>query len=224
MRNFLPIYSILLILFSACATTSKITTVAKAEEERVPPQTKALLSPSEQDAKALEAFKRILTLTEEAPREAILPQIEVAYLEIIREYPDSSIAQESYWRLVLIYVDESIPPRYDEAERLYNEFIKKYPKLQTRSMIEDTLSKNYYNNGEWDRLLRLYIPPVREYINTGKLDRPHSLFMYSEAKLNLGDLIEAEKGYKIVIALFPNSAEAVTSKSRLEEIKKKMER
>jgi tetratricopeptide (TPR) repeat protein len=224
MRNFLPIYSILLILFSACATTPKTATVAKAEEERVPPQTKELLSPSEQDAKALEAFKRILTLTEEASREAILPQIEIAYLEIIREYPDSSIAQESYWRLVLIYVDESIPPRYDEAERLYNEFIKKYPESQMRSMIEDTLSKNYYNNGEWDRLLRLYIPPVKEYIKTGKLDRPHSLFMYSEAKFNLGDLIEAEKGYKIVIALFPNSAEAVTSKSRLEEIKKKRER
>lgn len=221
MRNFLPIHIILLILFSACATTSKTATIATAEEERVPPQTKESLSHSEQDAKALEAFKRILTLTEEASREAILPQIEVAYLEIIREYPDSSIVQESYWRLVLIYVDESIPPRYDEAERLYNEFIKKYPKSQTRSIIEDTLSKNYYNNGEWDRLLRLYIPSVREYIKTGKLDRPHSLFMYSEAKFNLGDLIEAEKGYKIVITLFPNSAEAVTSKSRLEEIKKK---
>ncbi|MEK7333505.1 MAG: hypothetical protein AAB017_09025, partial [Nitrospirota bacterium] len=78
----------------------------------------------------------------------------------------------------------------------------------------------YYANKMWDRLLRIFTPHVKKFIATWKLDRPYHLFMFSEAKFNLGDLIEAEKGYKIVIEFFPKTTEGETSKKRLEEIKK----
>ncbi len=47
------------------------------------------------------------------------------------------------------------------------------------------------------------------------------LFYYSEAKYGLGDIKEAEKGYRTITVLFPQSSEAMVSKKRLEEISSK---
>jgi hypothetical protein len=45
--------------------------------------------------------------------------------------------------------------------------------------------------------------------------------MYAEANFNLGNFKEAEKGYKIVMDLFPKLNESKKSMARLEEIGKK---
>jgi TolA-binding protein len=190
-------------------------------EAKPPVEKKQKKVTSEREAKAFEIFDQILTLTETPDTKDVLPQIETLYLKIIKEYPDTALAQESYWRLIMLYVEKSTPPEYEKAENLYREFLKKYPDSVMDNPIENTLSKSYYKNGKWDKLLKLNLPVVNEFHKTGKLSNPNPMFMYAEAKFNLGDLTEAEKSYKTVIELFPTSSMAATSKKRIEDIKKK---
>lgn len=192
--------------------------VSQAEETGKPA---VELSPDEQNSKAFLVFQRILDLTENNERATVLPQLEAAYLEIIQNYPKASVTQEGYWRLVSMYVSDYNPPLFEKAENIYNEFIRKFSDSNTRALIEETLSNSYYKNSKWEQLLRLHKPVIKQYIETGKLSRPLEMHRYSEAKYYLKDLSEAEKGYKIIISLFPNSHEASISKARLEEIKKK---
>lgn len=201
-----------LFLISACVTAPP-----KIEEKKVTPEKK--LTPEEQSQKALEVFNRILSLTEGVEdRQAILPQMEALYEEIIENYPDVPLVEESYWRLITISIEEFKPPKVDKAEKLYQDFFKKYPDSPLEIYIEETFGTFYYTNKMWDKLLRFFTPQVKKFIKTGKLDSPYHMFMYSEAKFNLGDLAEAEKGYKIVIEFFPKTKEGETSKNRLEEI------
>jgi tetratricopeptide (TPR) repeat protein len=215
------IHTIVFLFLISIFTVAPITTSSE-EPGGVKPsgETKEKLSPADREAKAYELFDEILTLTETSDTKTVLPQIETLYFKIIREYPETALAQESYWRLISIYVDRSIPPGYEKAETLYFEFLKKYPGSVIKNMIEDTLSKSYYKNGKWDKLSKLYSSAVNEFKEKGKLSKPDPMFMYAEAEFNLGDLTEAERAYKIVIDLFPTSSKAAASKRRLEEIKK----
>jgi len=212
---------VVLFLISACATAPQ-----KVEDKKITPEEKILpekkkLPMEEQEKAAFELFEKILSLTEEAKsREAILPQMEALYEEIINNYPDVPLVEESYQKIIAMDIEEFNPPKVDKAERLYQDFLKKYPDSSVKIYIEQTLGQFYYKNKMWDKLLRIFIPQIKKFIQTGKLENPYYMFMYSEAKFNLGDFVEAEKGYKIVIEFFPRTKEGETSKNRLEEIKK----
>lgn len=177
------------------------------------------LSPADQDQRAIEIFQKIFDLSEEPDRKTILPKMEALYLEIVNNYPKAAISHESYWRLVLIYLNDYEPPDFEKTEDIYGRFVTKYPDSPFRNEIDDTITVNYVRNRKWENLLRFYTPAVKRYIETNKLSRPNGMFYYSEAKLNLGDLTEAEKGYKIVIALFPGSRESKMSQQRLDVIR-----
>lgn len=180
------------------------------------------LSVEEQNKKALEAFGKILEITESgADRADILGPLEAAYRDIIDKYPKAYLSQECYWRIMTLYISESNPPLFEKAEKLYDEFIKKYPDSHIKILLSDTLSGGYYKQEQWDRILVFYAQVIKEFIQTEKLERPAELFLYSEAKFHTEDLVEAEKGYKIVISKFPDSREGKISKKRLEEIKDK---
>lgn len=180
------------------------------------------LSAEVQTQKAMEVFEKILKLTENSSRSEVLPQLETEYLRIIKEYPNASLVPECYWRFILIYLNDYNPPLTEKAEALHGEFTKKFPDSTLRPLIEEALSKNYLNGLKWEKLLRLYTPAIKEFIEKGKKPRVHELFMYSEAKFNLGDLEEAEKGYKIIIDQFIDTKEAMESKKRLEKIKEEI--
>jgi len=205
----IPLLTIILVLFACAAPLIK--------EEKPLPQP---FPKEEQEKRALEAFNAILEITEKGPRHEILPELEKAYLEIINNYPEAPLAQESYLRLILIYTREFVPPKTEDAEKLYRDFQMRYPDSPFKQEIENTMVRFYYNHKLWDRLLTSQIPYIKEYIKTGELKTPVHLFYYSEAKFGLGDLKEAEKGFRTIITLFPQSVEAVVSKKRLEEISK----
>lgn len=206
---------VVLFLIPACVTPPKIA------DDKKPLAAGKELPVEEQEQKVNELFGRILSLTEAAEdRQSVLPQMEALYDEIINNYPDVPLVEETYWRLIALSVEEFKPPKIDKAERLYKDFLRRYPNSTLTFNIEQALGQFYYANKMWDRLLRTFTPYIKKFIATGKLDRPYHLFMFSEAKFNLGDLIEAEKGYKIVIEFFPKTTEGETSKKRLEEIKK----
>jgi TolA-binding protein len=104
---------------------------------------------------------------------------------------------------------------------MYDEFLEKYPQSFFKGFIEDTLGNSYYKNAEWTRLLKLTATAYREYLDNGKQPRPSMLFMYSEAKYHLGNIKEAEEGYKIVAELYPKLIVGIKSKKMLEKVGEK---
>lgn len=182
------------------------------------------LGVEEQNKKAFEAFKAILDLSESGDRQTVLPQLEAAYSNVISSYPKAYLTQEIYWRLIQIYVNEYSPPAFEKAEGLRSEFYKKYPGSKLGDLIDRALADGYFKNSKWEKLVVFLAPSIKQSIETGKFTRIFDIFMFAEAKFKLGDLVEAEKGYKIVMANFPESRESKTAKSRLEEIDQKRQK
>ncbi|MGW8272357.1 MAG: tetratricopeptide repeat protein, partial [Thermodesulfovibrionales bacterium] len=176
------------------------------------------LSVDEQQKRSLDAFSRVLDVSEQPDRAVALDQKTQLYYEIIDLYPDAPLAQESYWRLVEVYLREYDPPRKAEAEAMFKELKARYPQSPMLGPIEGSIARFYHTYGFWNDLLALEKPYVEEYVRTGQLSSPTALFLYSEAKMNLKDLKEAYKGFKIVVSLFPDSSEARVAKERLERI------
>lgn len=188
----------------------------REERERLPQK----LSLDEQNKRAMDTFQNIFSLLEDSERKAVLPRLEQMYKEIIDNYPDAALSQESYWRLILIYLEDYNPPLFDKIEVLYAGFTLSYPQSQFRNEVEDMIATSYARHAKWQDLIKFSTPVVKQYIDTGKLARPQLMFAYADAKMNLGDIDEAEKGYRIVIALFPLSRESDMAKYRLEALKR----
>jgi hypothetical protein len=116
-------------------------------------------------------------------------------------------------------IEDYYPPRTEQAEKYYREFVSKYPNSPLRFAVDDTMGRFYYNNKIWGGLLELCAPYIREYITSGELGGPLFLFFYTEAKFFSGDIVEADKGYRTIIRLFPGSQEARVAGARIEDIR-----
>ena len=213
--RFLSLFFLLAWSIAAISCRSAVTKTDRGAEE-----TSAGLSVEEQDKRALVLFQQAFDILQSSDRRAAVPKMETLYREIIDKYPKAALTQEAYWRLVLIYLRDYDPPAFGKAEAAYKDFVQKYPGSQFGREMEGDISDAYYRRGKWESLLKFYTPAVRQYIEKGTLARPLDMFMYAEAKMNLGDTVEAAKGYKIVIARFPESREGSMAKQRLEAIEK----
>ncbi len=218
--HFILLIGLLALLDFSCATAPEKVVPEKPVQVKKQVEGKETYVPKEEESKSLELFTEVLDLVESTDdRKSILPKIEDLYDKIISQYPDAPLAIESYWKLITIYVDDYSPPAYDKAESKYQEFLRNYPQSFLKGFIEDTLGNSYYRNAEWNRLLKLSSPSYQEYLEKGSEPRASVLFMYSEANYHLGNIIEAEKGYKIVTKLFPKLIVGIKSKKMLEKIK-----
>ena len=204
------------VLFSTYVYAFKTAGSNNTKKNESQAEMKKAYTPTSQEAGSLKVFSEILDVIESTrDRKSILPKIEELYDKIISEYPDAPLAQESYWKLITLYIEDYSPPAYDKAEARYNEFIKKYPKSALKGFLSEELGRSYYRNAMWKKLLEVCTPLFREHIEQGTRTRASLLFMYAEANYNLGNVAEAEKGYEIVVEKFPKLNEGVKSKSRL---------
>jgi len=215
-KSLIFVLLLLVSLFSAGLSNA----ASSSDEKKVVDE----LSVEEQNKKALEAFKAILELSESDDRQTVLPQLEAAYYHVISSYPKAYLTQEVYWRLIQIYVNEYRPPAFEKAEGLRTEFYKKYPDSKLGDLIDRALADGYFKNSKWEKLAAFFVPSVKQSIESGKFRKIYDIFMFTEAKFRLNDLVEAEKGYKIVIANFPDSRESKIAKKRLEEIEQKRQK
>ncbi len=212
---------VLLLLISVLSVSAGPSSAARSEEEK---KGTADLSVEEQNKKALESFQTILELSESGDRQTVLPQLEAAYYHVISSYPKAYLTQEVYWRLIQIYVNEYRPPAFEKAEGLRREFYKKYPDSKLGDLIDRALADGYFKNSKWEKIVAFFVPSVKQSIETGKFTKIYDIFMFTEAKFRLNDLVEAEKGYKIIIANFPDAKESKIAKKRLEEIEQKRQK
>lgn len=205
-------------VFSSCATAPE------EEKADLKPdiETTKIISPEEREKKAFLKLNEILIAKRSAKdRKSALPRMEELYFELINEFPDVPVAQESYWKLIDIYVKDYSPPLYDKAEALYEKFLKEYPRSGLRELVDKTLGISFYRNKEWERLLRFSTPEFMEYGRGEKAPFPFLIFMYAEASFQLGNFDEAEKGFMIVLEKFPQLNEEKKAKARIAEIKRR---
>lgn len=97
----------------------------------------SLLSPGEQEEQAYEILKQILELSGSHSRQKNLSRMKELYREIIEKYPETGVAQESYLRLIIIAKEDNTASGDAEAERIYQEFLGKYPDSNLRMVLEN---------------------------------------------------------------------------------------
>ena len=208
------------VLLAACTTTG----VKPPEKKEVKPPDKEPAYTKE-ERESLDIFTQILDIYESAEsKQAAAQEAEVLYTRIITEYPGTPLAQESYWKLVTVALRDYSPPDFERAEAYYNEFLAKYPNSVLKNAVEQTLINKYVRYKEWERLLKFSTPAFMEFKEGGKKPMPQMVFMYSEAHYRLGNIIEAEEGYKAVLELYPTLSYGKRAKKRLEEIEQNEEK
>lgn len=173
----------------------------------------------EQEDKAMDKFRDMLEGTKELRREDTVPLITAGYGEVIDKYPDSFLAEESYYRLMVLNLRDYSPPREEEAERLYREYFQKYKDPRIGMAMNGDLARYYYDNNRWERLARFTTPFMREFLKSGKYGDTVFIFFYTEAKFFLKDYEEARKGYQIIKKNFPGTGNAKIAEHRLEYMK-----
>jgi hypothetical protein len=130
-------FLVLVGIMGGCA--QKSTDMEQKSIERLEPAPK--LTVAEQQKKAYEILEEIRQLTDTIDREENILEIKAGYREIIEKCPDTGLAQESYLRLVLLAREENTPASNAEAERVYQEFLLKYPDSSLQRIIENELRK-----------------------------------------------------------------------------------
>jgi tetratricopeptide (TPR) repeat protein len=219
--NRAPIYGLALILLTSCATVPKETQQVLPDETSAPDRINEDNVRTEEEIKSLDIFTEILAISRSTrDRQSVLPKIEALYTQLIRNFPETPLAQESHWKLINIFVNEYSPPNYDKAEKFYSDFLKKYHDSPLKGVVEDTLGRSYVKHSEWSRLLALCSSSYRGYVEKKIAPKASLLFMYAEANYYLGNIDQAEKAYLIVSGLFPELPVGKKSKSMIKEIRK----
>lgn len=198
-------------LFSACAAVP---------EKRPPEVIRKTVPVEEQKRLADEKFNEILLVSQSSKdKNVTLPKMEKLYLELVNDYPDAPIAQESYFKLFELYVRKHVPPQYDKAEKLYSEFSRRYPRSAFKSLVDRTLGIMYHKDKEWERLLKLSKPVFMGFVEKGERPPPFMIFSYAESSFQLRDFDEAERGFKVLLEEFPDFSENGLAKARITYIK-----
>ena len=97
-------------------------------------QALAAPAPSDrQESLALDYRFAISRTTNASEREAL-------YLRLINECPDTEIAEEAYWALSNLYLDDFDEPKEDQAREILEKFLERYPSSQWRQHVENRLS------------------------------------------------------------------------------------
>ena len=215
------VYGLALIFLTSCATVPKETQQLLPKETAAPDRVTEGSLRTEEEIKSLEIFTEILAISRSTrDRQSVLPQIEALYTQLIRNFPETPLAQESQWKLINIYVNEYAPPNYEKAEKVYRDFLKKYHDSPLKGVVEDTLGRSYLKHAEWNRLLTLCSSSYRGYVENKITPKASLMFMYAEANYYLGNIEQAEKAYLIVSGLFPELSVGKKSKSMIEGIEK----
>ena len=92
----------------------------------------APVPPDSQDFLARDYRFQISRTTDAGEREAL-------YLRLMDECPDTEMAEESYWALSNLYLDDFDEPKEDKAREILELFIERYPSSRWIMHVESRL-------------------------------------------------------------------------------------
>ncbi|MCB2186803.1 MAG: tetratricopeptide repeat protein [Deltaproteobacteria bacterium] len=163
-------------------------------EPAEPPQAKPPLDKPAQEQLALQLFQK-LAKTPTDDHEAF----HRIYYVIIDRCPDTERAEVAYWRLSNLLLQAYDPPKNEEAVKLLEKFLARYPHSQGVPMIKQRLSRLYEDTGRWCQAADLYgeaaanLPPKLDEQMLGWCTA------FATALENCGKKDEARKWYRKVV-------------------------
>jgi len=92
----------------------------------------APVSSDRQDFLAIDYRFAISRTTDASEREAL-------YLRMIDECPDTELAEEAYWALSNLYLDDFDEPKEDKAKEILELFLERYPSSPWTTHVESRL-------------------------------------------------------------------------------------
>ena len=189
------------------------------------PVPETLKLPKEQQQElALQSYKELLEKTERMTRVEKRDIMVKGFEYVMRNYPDSSYAHESYFHLIRHYLYNYDIPREKEAEEVYGRYFETYEDPRLGNTLSLELAKYYYQFKRLDRLVSLTVPFMQEFVETGKMLDGLFMFYYSEAKFIQKDYKESLRGYVTYARLYPNNDMKKFVQKRLKEIRHLLEK
>lgn len=213
MGQFLQMFCVIIALalpFSLQATTAHGASLEDGDASG------AVLSFAAQQRLAAKLFDDLYKIAGQRGEALVAKKIDL-YQRIINRCPDVPLAQECYWHLLDVMMQDVQPPRKEEALRLYADFNRRYPQSKMRSVVSHQLMKGLYQHGQWSDLERIatqYLQTTRKRKN-GAPSAPLALFWRAEARFSLGEVEAAKKGYGKILQYFPKSLMARVARQRM---------
>jgi tol-pal system protein YbgF len=106
--------------------------------------------------------------------------------------------------------------RYDEALRLFEDFLKRYPDHELADNAQYWLGETYYDMGDYGRAILTFKDVVTRYASHAKA--PDALLKIGYAYLALDDPSNARMFLKRVTKNYPASAAEAKARAKLKEI------
>ena len=173
----------------------------------------------QQQELALQSYKDMLDKTARMTRVEKRDIMAKGFEDVMRNYPDTSYAHESYFHLIRHYLYNYDTPREKEAEGVYGRYFETYEDPRLGNTLSLEMAKYYLQFERLDRLVSLTVPFMQEYVETGKMRDGLFLYYYSEAKFILKDYKESLRGYVTYARLYPGNNMEKFVQKRLKEIK-----
>jgi len=206
-----PALTLAIAIMVSCAPQTKKT--------GLPPEPIQEEMPAEiQEELSMASFELLLSRTQDLSMKERRPILEKGYYQMIEKFPDSFLSEESHMRLILLYMEQFNPPQVEKAEQIYRDYYQNYPQPRLGRAINETMARSYYNVGEWRRLEEFCVPFVKRYLESKDVNNSLYMYYYSEAKFNQGELLEAERGFRMLSRDFGDSGLGGTARMRLEDI------
>ncbi len=103
--------------------------------------------------------------------------------------------------------------QYAEAERRFDEFIRKYPATDFTDNAQFWIGESLYAQGQYSEALRAFVATVDNYPNGNKV--ADALFKAGKCLEALGQTQQARQTFQEVLDRFPQSAAAAGARERL---------
>jgi TolA-binding protein len=128
----------------------------------------------------------------------------LAYLQLIKDYPDSKEAPEAEYGVILSFYRVG---EYDHFIEKTGEFFGKYPKHPLGANVGLQLAEFYEENGQWEGAISAYREMLRNYPKSELAD--DAQFRIGEIYMNMKWFPEAIAEYEKIPRQFPDSKRVV---------------
>jgi len=174
------------------------------------------LSKEEQETLAADIMSKLSSLPENQVRE-----FEKGYLEIIERCPESTAAEEAYWRIGNLYRLAYSEPKNDKVIPLYEQFLERYPESEGVPMIANALANSLSEVENWNRLVEVEAEYFLWMLPDEPTDQDIARYsLHGDHLAKAGKTDEALRWYALVLKLDPNrnTFSSRVAESALEEL------
>jgi TolA-binding protein len=126
--------------------------------------------------KAGDALLRMATIYDEQLKDSAAAL--AAWLEIVRQFSGTTVAEDASWRIAQHYERES---RYAEAIEAYKAFLRNYRRSSKASAAQFAIAENYEHLGKWINAMDAYTNYINNFPKGPRLEKAREQITWIKA-------------------------------------------